>query len=356
MGYIDDLISFQHSSGENNIVGPRSLEQISNGLTGINSIERGTGAYSDFSRFEEVAMQNSNLFSSRELNENRFSKFSRTNILDIWDSSGVRVYNFFTKPDLHIFDKNGVLNPVLEESSDFFPDAVETHRKSLECLQQTYVTPNNAYNYLLSNYVSNNIDFPGITSEVTMGNQNLYGINTFYQDCSKVQEYGFDFTVEFTDTAFLDTYKFFKAYQEYKNLQYEVDILPVKPSYLFNSNRYKSFSVYKIITDEVGQIKFWGKHTGIEPTSCPTDTIDSMDNSGDIRFTVNFKAFHSITEKPWILNEINLLSQRAGFSGDIIPDYDKSISAASKEWAAVPIIVESTKLGRKVYLLKWGRI
>jgi hypothetical protein len=56
------------------------------------------------------------------------------------------------------------------------------------------------------------------------------------------------------------------------------------------------------------------------------------------------------------LNEINLLSQRAGFSGDIIPDYDKSISAASKEWAAVPIIVESTKLGRKVYLLKWGRI
>ena len=81
-----------------------------------------------------------------------------------------------------------------------------------------------------------------------------------------------------------------------------------------------------------------------------------MDNSGDIRFTVNFKSFHSITEKPWILNEINLLSQRAGFSGDIIPDYDKTISSASKEWAAVPIIVESTKLGRKVYLLKWGRI
>lgn len=355
MGYIDDLISFERSSSEN-IAGPRSLEQSTSGLTGTPSIERGTGSYSDFSRFEEVAMHNSNLFTPRELNSKRFTNFSRTNILDVWDSSGVRVYNFFTKPDLHIFEKNGVLNPVLEEASDFFPDAIETHKGALESLQQTYVTPNNAYNYLLSNYVSNNIDFPGITSEVTMGNQNLYGINTFYQDCSRAQEYGFDFTVEFTDTSFLDTYKFFKAYQEYKNLQYEVDILPVKPAYLFNSNRYKSFSLYKIITDEVGQIKFWGKHTGIEPTSCPTDTIDSMDNSGDIRFTVTFKAFHSVTEKPWILNEINLLSQRAGFNGDVIPDYDKSISAASKEWPAVPIIVESTKLGRKVYLLKWGRI
>ena len=37
MGYIDDLISFERSSGEN-IVGQKSLEQISSGLTGINAL------------------------------------------------------------------------------------------------------------------------------------------------------------------------------------------------------------------------------------------------------------------------------------------------------------------------------
>lgn len=355
MALIDSLTAFEHQENASR-QNPPTLAEAMSGLTGGANIEHGSGAYSNMSRFQEVALKNANILVPKELDRTRFTKFAKTPILDPWhNASFVREYTFFTKPDLHIFTSDRVLNPALEDS-EYFPTAIETHPESMRALQQTYVTPGNAWNYLLSNYSSSSIDMPGLASETTLGNQNLYGINTWYQDSSRAQEYNFDFSVEFMDTSFLDVYSFFAGYTEYKNLQYDKDIMPVKASYIGGRNRYKSFSIYKLLVDETDRIIYFGKHIGVEPLNRPSDTIDSLDGSAPVRFTVNFKSFHSIEMKPVILTEINLLSKRAGFKGDLIPYYDRSISAASKEWGAVPWIIESTYNNRKIFLLRWGRI
>lgn len=353
---LDNLLEFERlnkSSGQR----PETLESASQGLTGIPSMEPMSGSSSYFPSFVESSLQQGNILTQSQLEKTRFRRFSRTKILDPWNQLGyLTEYDFFTKPDLHIFANSSLeINPVLD-NSEFFAEAIATNEESLKALQQTYVTPGNSWNYLLSNYVANSIDMPAISSETTLGNQNLYGINTFYQDSSRSQSYNFDFTVEFTDTAFLDVFYFFKAYQEYKNLQYDIDILPVKAAYIGNMNRYKSFSVYKLLVDDVGRIIYYGKHIGCEPLNCPSDTIDSLDGTSTPRFSIAFKAFHSVELYPWILTEINLLSRRAGFNGDVIPTYNNADNAASKEWGAVPIIVSSTYKNRKVHLLKWGRV
>lgn len=313
-----------------------------------------------FSKFVDTALKNENIRTKNEVDTLRFDKFARSPILDPWNAAPMtRDFVFFTKPDLHIFeDSNLTLNPALE-NTDYFPDMMETHIGSLKSLQQTYVSPANPYNYLLSNYVSAPIDFPGKSSDTTMGNQNLYGINTFYQDNNRVNEYMFDFSVEFTDTMYHDVYTFFEAYQEYRNLQYEINLFPVKSEYARSRIRYKSFSVYKITVDPTNRILFYGKHTGVEPLNTATDTIDSIASGETPRFTINFKAFHSVVNKPYILEEINKLADHAGFNdyGTVIPEYDKTINAASREWAAVPLISTATESdGRKIYLLKWGRL
>lgn len=313
---------------------------------------------SRFSEFTNNAIKTENILTADDLHKVRFNRFARVPILDPWNQADMtRDYVFFTKPDLNIFASSGFINPVLS-NTDYFPDMMETHPNSLKALQQTYISEENPYNYLLSNYVSAPIDFPGKSSETTQGNQNLYGINTFYQDNNRSNEYGFDFSVEFTDTMYHDVYTFFEAYQEYRNLQYEIDLFPPKGEYARSKIRYKSFSVYKITVDSVNRILFYGKHIGVEPLNTATDTIDSVASGEVPRFTISFKAFHSVVNKPWILQEINTIATRAGFSdGKILNEYDKSTGTANREWPAVPVISAATgQDGRKIYLLKWGRI
>lgn len=316
----------------------------------------GTGS-SRFSKFVNTAMANENILTKIDVDNVRFHNFAKVPILDPWNQADMtRDYVFFTKPDLHIFsDAHLTINPALA-NTDYFPDMIETHPESLKSLQQTYISSSNAYNYLLSNYVSAPIDFPGKSSDTTLGNQNLYGINTFYQDNNRSGEYGYDFSVEFTDTMYHDVYTFFEAYQEYRNLQYEMDLLPVKTEYARSRIRYRSFSVYKITVDSANRILFYGKHIGVEPINNATDTIDSIASGETPRFTINFKAFHSVVNKPWILEEINRLSTNIRGNVDVLNEYDRDAGVANRTWPRFPLITTGEEAGgRKIYLLKWGR-
>lgn len=292
---------------------------------------------------ESSVLNANNIFTKKQINDSRFSKFSRFGLMDPYFSHQYsKEYLFFTRPDLNIFKSNRVdLNDALSKN-DYFTGAVNTNIRSLRCLQDTYMVNSRlnpiTWNYLLSNHVSSNLDMPNISSEMTRHNATLFGVAQSFRDSSRATEYEFEFNLEFTDTIDMDVYHFFKAYNEYCNLEYELDLLP-HAEYIKNPVRYKDFSIYKIVVNDYNKIIYYGKHIGVTIKGLPTDTLSSFD--GVTRFSIPMHSFHVIDMNPYILTEINLLSTRASgtlSSGDILPLYDKKTFAANTEWSLAPYI------------------
>lgn len=327
----------------------------------VRDMEPGLSQYSTTSEFERKAMNLSNIFTKSQIDENRFTGFNRYGLLDPYHTNlYAKEYLFFTRPDLNIFKQNGDLNDVLV-NNNYFSGAVLSNKRSLQALQDTNIYVNNrhpTWNYLLSNQVSSNLDMPSIQAEMTQHNQNLYGISQSFRDSTRSNEYSFDHSLEFNDTTDHDVYQFFKAYNEYCNLEYERDLIPHK-QYLLYPSRYKEFSIYKIVVNDFNKIIYYGKHIGVTIKGLPMDSMNDHENRTKI--TIPLHTFHVIEFNPYILTEINILSRRA--VGDIddsklLPLYNKEYSVSNKEWASVPVIRSSeNKVNGKVdYFLEWRKI
>ena len=335
-----------------------------NARTQITDMKRG---YNDVTEFEEKAMNLNNLFTREQIDTNRFTRFARYGIIDPYFSNMYsREYLFFTKPDLNIFNKDGSLNTALV-NNNYFTGAVYTNRRSLECLQDTYILNSKnkprTWNFLLSNQVSSNLDMPSMTAEMSQHNQNLYGISQSFRDSSRSSEYSFDFNLEFTDTVNHDVYHFFKGFNEYCNLEYERDLLPHE-KYLSYPNRYKEFSIYKIVVNDYNKIIYYGKHIGVTIRGLPTDAMN--EHEGITKFSIPMHSFHVVDFNPYILTEINILSERAAgkfyrdpaqLEKQCLPLYDKEYNTANKEWASVPFIqAVEVDTNKYEYYLKWRKI
>lgn len=316
---------------------------------------------------EEKILNANNIFTRKQIDSSRFEKFSRFGILDPYFSHQYsREYLFFTRPDLNIFKSDGVtLNDALM-NSNYFTGAVVTNIRSLQCLQDTFMKNFKSnyitWNYLLSNQVSSNLDMPSISSEMTRHNATLYGVAQSFRDSSRSTEYEFEFNLEFTDTIDLDVYHFFKAYNEYCNLEYERTLMP-HSAYIENPIRYKDFSIYKIVVNDYNKIIYYGKHTGVTIKGLPTDSLSTFD--GVTKFSIPMHSFHVTDLNPSILTEINMLSSRAvgSFSGNIedecLPLYDEKTKRANTDWSYAPFITSEKKPSNSSqydYYLKWRKI
>lgn len=308
--------------------------------------------------------ESSGLFSRNTIDNNRFTKFARVPILDPYNTSlASREFLFFTKPDLHIYDNNsyttsnGLYEPL--KNSDFFLEAISKNTKSILSLQQTLTKSDNLYynqiidnqfNILLSNMVSSQLEFPDIVVSETQNNTNLYNITTTYRDGSEVSDNNYDFSLEFKDTKNLDVYMWFKAYDEYCREEYKRNIIPAKVSYIDNMINYKEFSIFKIIVDDMFNIIYYGKATGVYPLNVPRSSL--LTNDQDIRFSVNFKAQFVQDMRPYILDELNYLTAKSckkpysliskamnNNPGDYcIPMYDSTNNVSNTDWAMYPFI------------------
>lgn len=321
--------------------------------------------------FEQKAMNSYNLFTRKQIDANRFEKFCRYGLIDPYNSHMyTKEYLFFTKPDLHVFERYEENGKMLElnkkvAQNDYFAGAILTNRRSLELLQQTYFQggfdARPIWNTLLSNQVSSKLDLPNIAADMTEHNTNLYGIRQYFRDSSRAQEYGFDFNLEFKDTVNLDVYHFFKAYNEYCNFEYEADIPPFD-KHILNNIRYKEFSIYKIVVNDVNRIVYYAKHIGVTIKGLPMDAMTDVD--GVETFSVPMHTFHVVELKPYILNEINMLTiKQCGSnisSSSIIPLYDAETNMANTEWGTAPFIT-SEKVSNSSYYpeyhfyLQWRR-
>lgn len=282
-----------------------------------------------------------------------YNKYSRFGHIQLYETEQVcREYLFFTKPDLNIFgdgesnvsiDYNSELNKDLA-SIPFFSEANERNKDALRQLQYSVRDSNKALNpfmYLLSNTVTSRLDLPGISAESRESTANIMGTSIQYRGHSYKSDNGYDFTLSFTDTAYLELYTLLKAYDEYMRLIKTGEIWPIK-RYIASRIIPDQFSIYKFLIGEDGEtILFYAKLTGCYFTDVPRSDMGDPGNDG-FKYSVSFHTQFVEDSNPMILTEFNRISP-AGNSTDYISVYDYNNNVVDNSWARWPKIVVAQK-------------
>lgn len=303
----------------------------------------------------------SNLIFSNK-NKKWYDSFNRFGCIDpLNGDTSNREFLFFTKPDLQIFDSSYNLVNGLEQYP-IFKDAYDRNFNALKQLQYTYT--NEPFIKILSNAVTSRLDLPGISAETSDSSANIYGTSIQYRGHSLKSDNGFDFTLSFTDTLYMEIYTIVKLYDEYMRLQ---KLGKVKPFHDHIVDRVlpEQFSVYKFIVGDDGEtIIFWAKVTGVFFVDVPRSDFSDPGNDG-FKYSLSFHGQFVEDFDPVIFGDFNLLTdayKMNNSSGGVhgtVPTY--SNGAVNNEWVNHPYVITDTSksrrskagLGNYDYKLKW---
>jgi hypothetical protein len=140
---------------------------------------------------------------------------------------------------------------------------------------------------------------------------NDYGVGYSYRGSSESSDDGPEFSLEFKDNRFLDTYYFFKAFEEYEVLKHHGTIQPAQ-YYTLNRVIHDCFSIYKfIVADDMETIIYWGKMYGVVPKSLPRDAFSNPVFDDGLSYSIDFKAAFYEDMRPEILGDFNYLGEKA---------------------------------------------
>ena len=154
---------------------------------------------------------------------------------------------FFTKPDLNIFgayDDNGSIpyNSSLNDALKTIPFFTEINYRNKDALRQLQYSIKdsnetvNPFMYSLSNSVTSKLDLPSISAESRESTPNIMGTSIQYRGHSYKSDNGYDFSLSFKDTAYLDIYATVKAYDEYMRLLKMGEVSPKKKYIVYRNN------------------------------------------------------------------------------------------------------------------------
>lgn len=272
----------------------------------------------------------------------KMSHFSPYGYFDINDiSTHYREYLFFTKPHLNM---NG-LSMYSPQYYDFVTK-YHPHIKSDLCSGGVGFIP------ILTNTVvpTNGTDVIDSTSIEIETMTNIYGANVSYKGHSIESKYDAEFTVEFSDTRFLDVFMLFHYWDTYsslKSLGYMEPLKEYQPPFRRLDDQ---ISVYKIIVgSDLSHIVYFGKWTGVFPKNVPKSVFSTLE-SGNIRIPIQFKSFEYNDMNPVIIDEFNMV---AGSDRGHITNNYVGTGSPKERWSSAPYIVRSTYRGRPIYKLKW---
>ena len=315
------------------------------------------------SKYMRNLYHSANLFQNNEID--LFNKTYRFGLLNPYGAiSTTREYLFFTKPDLHIYQRNdntGITsNSLVSGLADipFWKNLASGMPQIIECLQQSYGNnKSDHFNHLLQNQVSSNLDVPGLSSEMIDTPTNMYGVGYSYRGSSEASDDNPEFSLEFKDTKWLQIYHFFKAYEEYETLKHHGVIRPWK-GYIMNKILHDQFAIYKFLVDEdMETIIYYGKMYGVTPKSLPRDVFSNPSFDSGLSYSVDFKAAFYEDMRPEILKDFNSLSKKYynSLEYDISP-YNTTFDRVDTRPAKAAYIVADNNPSSPtgyVYKLKW---
>ena len=295
-----------------------------------------------------------------------YDKYNRFGWLDPFNNDQVvQEFLFFTKPDLNIFSGVGYQNAKLIsqlQNIPFFVDANLRHRQALMQLQSSVhdsYDRSNPFMYLLSNAVTSKLELPGITSESQESTSNIMGTSIQYRGHSLKSDNGYDFTLSFHDTAYLEIYTMVKAYDEYMRLLKLGDVYP-KHEYIVNRIIPEQFSIYKFLIGSDGEtILYYAKLTGCYFTDVPRSDFGDPGNDG-FKFSLSFHAQFVEDNNPMILNEFNRITPAASKDkSNLVSTYNYNTGTVDNRWVSFPWIESVVDLRserrstKKDYRMRW---
>ena len=216
---------------------------------------------------------------------------------------------------------------------------------------------------ILTNSVSSRLDLPTISADTSESSSNMYTTAIQYRSHSLKSDNGYDFTLSFTDTKYLDIYMMVKLYDEYIRLLKAGTVSPRK-TYIINSILSEQFSIYKFIVGSDGEtILYFAKLTGVFFSDVPRGDFGDPAQDG-FKFSLSFHAQFVEDSNPNILTDFNILTKNIPKSP--IQVYNNNIHAVNNKWAGLPYVIKvnsgsdkrAAKVAREdhgdyIYLLKW---
>ena len=281
-----------------------------------------------------------------------YDKFSRFGYIPVYHTEQVcREYLFFTKPDLNILGNGSGLsvayNADLNEDLAAIPFFREVNIRNKDAIRQLQYSVRDSYGsinpfmYLLSNAVTSKLDLPGISAESKESTSNIMGTSIQYRGHSYKSDNGYDFSLSFTDTAYLDIYYMLKTYDEYTRLLKTGEISPIR-KYIESRIISDQFSIYKFLIGEDGEtILFYAKLTGCYFTDVPRSDMSDPGNDG-FKYSVSFHAQFVEDSNPMILTEFNRISPGSSKT-NYTNTYDYENNVVNNSWVRWPKIIKVDK-------------
>lgn len=274
-------------------------------------------------------------------NEDLYNKFKRVATLDPYRRLNyTKEYLFFTKPDLQILNgTSGNLNtevanvPIFSYINTYYPYILKQLQISADSRSRPFMN-------LLSNCVSSSLELPAITANNDFESpQNIHGTQITYRNTSYASDDGYEFSLEFHDSKYLELYLLLKAFDEYENRKTYGQIT-VPHSYVEKKIIHDQFSIYKFIVDEdFTTIIFWAKVTGVYPKNVPRDSFSDLQENGGISYSVNFKGNFIEEMNVEILSEFNTVVRTGANSiKNDLSLWDSGLNTVNPDWASIPYI------------------
>lgn len=288
----------------------------------------------DTSRYSDI-IKSSGIYSREEIQQARYTKFARFGkILDPFTRlNNTTEYLFFVKPDLHIMDgASGRLNPELE-NEPFFVELLYRYPDVISQLQRSSRNDSQPFAQLLSFHVNSGLDLPSVSASTMDTPATIFGTAYEYRQDGESSDENHQFSLEFTDTKYLEVYMFFKAYEEYHKLKKYGSVTPPDiDKYIVGKVLHNVMGVFKfLVAEDMETIVYYAYAWGVMPLSVPREAFSSAEFDGGITFSVDFKAAFIDDMDPLILNDFNNLTAPLCNGKPDIPIYDIGIDEDTKE-------------------------
>lgn len=334
--------------------------------TEITSKNIKSSSFQNNSDYYGAILHSANLYRPNEIN--LYDNVYRFGLRDPYNALvNLKEFLFFTKPDLHIMacdDNTGTCTNELNDLLSYIPfwaDLATNRPYTVMSLQSSYMNPNgDPFMHILQNQVTSSLDIPGINAGEIETAVNSFGIGYTYRGGSSSSDDNPEFSLEFRDNKWLETYYVFKAYDEYERLKKYGRIRPCK-IHITNRELHDQFAIYKFMVDEdMETIIYWGKMYGVFPKSLPRDAFSNTSFDNGLSFSVDFKAAFYEDLTPEIIGDFNYstntLWNQLGKSGYNIGIYNGSLGTGDMRLPqCAHIVTEDSHKSPSgfVYKLKW---
>ena len=283
-------------------------------------------SYLDSDEYKEDIMNGTIAIQKRQENKNIYEKlFTADNfIAQAYKPKSLAEVNsvydltkhLYPEPTEELSIKGLKLNPQLYMNNYF--DYFLQHNTRVAYELQYSLDRTQPFSHLLSASVNDTLSLDSSTSKTMEISTTLFGNSYHYLQDSEASDNQLSFNLEFVDNKNLDTYHFFKAYNEYHIARKAGLVTPPTLNYYRYKRLHNTMGIYKfVVGEDMETLLYWAYLWGVIPTSCPRDAFSNPQFSDGLTFSISFEAAFIDDMKISILEQFNsLMEQSMGITTD----------------------------------------